>query len=317
MPNLTAWKTDNYKFVGKAFDYELKNGKSKALFSLVGEETTNNIDYELTGRGDFGELQKYDGSLKTLTPRRGFKKIITPEEYIGTYDIHRKQWRNDKFGETKRAGSHLAIAANKTTYLYLLRMFANAFSSNQLGGDGKSWAATDHPVASKMDEGRSYVADSDAGTFSNLITSQLSTKAIDDARILASRYETPAGMPYLGEYNTLLVSPELEPMAKKLLGVNSRIRPTKDPDSAENAASSISDMDGYIVVGGGKEGFSSKQWAICDRTMLAKTALIVYNEKPTVMDGNNSNPLVQTWVAYADFDMGFGDARPIVFSNPA
>lgn len=316
MPNLTAWKTDNYKFVGKAFDYELKNGRDKALFALIGQETTKSIDYELTGRGGFGELQKYDGSLKTLQPRRGFKKIITPEEYIGTYDIHRKQWKNDMFGETRRAGEDLAISANKTVYLYMLRMFANAYSAKQLGGDNKAWAATDHPVASKMDAGRSYVADPEAGTFSNLITTELSTKGIDAARILASRYVTPAGMPYLGEYNTLLVSPELEPMAKKLLGENAKVRPQKDPDSAENAASSISDMDGYIVVGGGAEGFSAKQWAICDRKMLAKTALIVYNEKPSVMDGNNSNPLVQTWVAYADFDMGFGDARPIVFSNP-
>ncbi|MBQ7713452.1 MAG: hypothetical protein IJT71_01005, partial [Oscillospiraceae bacterium] len=61
MPNNTAWKTDNYKFVGKAFDYAYANRLSK-LLAILGVASSNSIDYELTGSGGYGELQPYDGS---------------------------------------------------------------------------------------------------------------------------------------------------------------------------------------------------------------------------------------------------------------
>ena len=44
---------------------------------------------------------------------------------------------------------------------------------------------------------------------------------------------------------------------------------------------------------------------------------LVYITEPSVLVSPRENPLVTDYIAYADFAFGFGDARPIIFSDPA
>ena len=77
----TAWKSDNYKFVGKAFDYAYANRLNK-LLAILGVASSNSIDYELVSSGGYGEMPAYDGdNLNEGAKKRGFKTIITPEEF--------------------------------------------------------------------------------------------------------------------------------------------------------------------------------------------------------------------------------------------
>lgn len=312
----TAWKNDLYPLIDKTFDYEYNN-RLTALKEIVSEEDNNAIDYRLEGLGGYGEYSAYNGNtLVTGNQKRGFIKIITPGEYNNTVDIGYKYAKIDKLGEAKKVGTRLGYGGAMTVYLHVLRMFGHAFSSSFTGADGKAWAATDHPVASKGDAAGVSVADPDSGTFSNLITTSLSTKAITDAQTLANRYLTPDGLPFMCDMNTLLVSPELEPKAKEICGPDGKITPEKIPESAENGANPLYGMK-YIVIGGGNDGFTSKQWAVCDRTLLKDVAKIIYTTRPTVMRAELDNPLVARSVGYIDFGVGFGDARPIIFSNPS
>ena len=50
MPDIFGgnWKSDNYKFVGKAFDFAYADRLNK-LLPVVGEVNAKSIDYELTG----------------------------------------------------------------------------------------------------------------------------------------------------------------------------------------------------------------------------------------------------------------------------
>lgn len=320
MPNIqNNWGTDLYKFVGKTFDINCQNWKQKRpILSLLGEVTTDSAFYDLAAGGDFPELPDYDGTMKKINPLRGFRKVIEPSEKLGSYDIHYKQWLNDKSGEAKKAGKQLSDSAEMSVYMSVLRLFQNAFSSSQLGGDGVAWASTSHPVASKGGKAgeREYEADTEAGTFSNLITSELSIAAIDEALAKGYRYVTPAGKPFLADYSLLIVSPELEATAKKLLGDNAKVSMQADM-VGENKMNPYAGQMRYIVMGGGNVGFSAKQWAIADAAKLKETAAIVYNTKPEVQQATNTNPYVKTFVAYCDYALGFADARPIIFSNPS
>ncbi len=312
----TAWKTDNYKFVGKAFDYAYANRINK-LLAIMSEVNSNSIDYEITGSGGYGEMPKYDGTnLNEAKKMRGFKTVITPEEYSLTEAVGYKQAKIDKSGECRRVGEYLGDAAAMTVYIHALRCLGNAFSTDHLGGDGKPWAATDHPIASMGSSGRVYIPDPDAGTYSNLITSTLSVSAITAAQSQASRFVTPDGLPVLQDMNLLLVSPELEAEAKKICGENAKLRPLLNPEDSSNAANPVADLQ-YMVIGGGKDGFSKKQWAICDPILMKRIFKLVYITRPQVLASDESNPLKDLYTGYVDFGIGWGDARPIIFSNPA
>ena len=148
------------------------------------------------------------------------------------------------------------------------------------------------------------------------MTDQLSVAAITAAQAKANRFVTPDGMPFLCDYDTVLIAPELEEKAKKLFGENARLMPTQDPESSNNAANAVYGMQ-YIVIGGGADGFTAKQWAVCDRRLMKELVNIVYNTRPMVMQSQLDNPLKDLYTAYTDFGVGWGDARQIIFGNPS
>lgn len=318
MPNnLGNWKTDNYKFVGKAFDFAYADRLNK-LSPIVGEVNAKSIDYELTGSGGYGEMAEYDGeNLNTGRMKRGFKTVITPVEYTLSIPVGYKQAKIDKTGETKKVGSKLGDSAALTVYLHVLRMFADAWNTDgrHNGGDGVSWANAAHPVASLGSQGRRFEADTDAGTYSNISTDAFSVGAITAAQTRANRFVTPDGLPFLCDFDTVLIAPELEEKAKKMFGENSRLMPTQNPDDDTNAANPVYGMR-YIVMGGGADGFTGKRWAVCDRRLMKEITNIVYNTRPMVMQSQLDNPLVDMYTAYADFGVGWGDARQIIFGDP-
>ena len=314
MSEFASWKTDNYKFVGKAFDYAYADRLNK-LAPVIGEVNAKSIDYELTGSGGYGELAKYEGIINEGSLHRGFKTIIRPEEFSLSIPVGYKAAKIDKMGETRKVGAKLGDSAALTVYLHVLRMFAHAWDSAYTGGDGVCWASASHPVASKGSSGRSFVADTDAGTFSNVSNDAFSVSAITAAQARANRFVTPDGMPFLCDFDTVLIAPELEEKAKKMFGENSRLMPTKDPDSNYNAASPVYGMQ-YIVMGGGAAGFTAKQWAVCDRRLMKELVNIVYNTRPMVMQSQLDNPLKDMYTAYVDFGVGWGDARQIIFGDP-
>ena len=143
-----------------------------------------------------------------------------------------------------------------------------------------------------------------------------SVSAITAAQARANRFLTPDGMPFLCDFDTVLISPELEEKAKKMFGENARLTPTGDPESDFNAANPVYGMR-YIVMGGGADGFTAKQWAVCDRRLMKELVNIVYNTRPTVMQSPQDNPLKDLYTAYADFGVGWGDARQIIFGDPS
>lgn len=316
MPITNAWKTDNYKFVGKAFDYAYANRLNK-LLSIMGTANSRSIDYELTGGSGYGELPEYDGSnLNEGTKKRGFRTIITPVEYSLSDSVGYKQAKVDKSGECRRVGTQLGNATSMTVYVHGLRMFSGAFDTTKRGGDGQPWASTEHPVASRGSQGRKYIPDPEAGIYSNLIKKELEVKAITDAQALAGRFVTPDGLPFLADMSLLLVSPELEAEAKKICGDNGKWRPKQNPADDSNAANPLSDLQ-YMVIGGGKDGFTKKQWALCDPTLMREMVKIVYITRPEVINNQLDNPLKDQFTAYVDFGVGWGEARQIIFSNPA
>lgn len=314
----TAWKQDLYKLVNHAFDYDYNNFMN-ILRQVVSEEQDKSIDYRMEGLGGYGELPDYDGSqLVGMNQKRGFITIITPTEKAGSIDISRRYANTDKLGEAKKAGKRAAYSASMTVYLALLRMFGGAYTTTKTG-DGLTWANAAHYVASKGDASGVSVADPDAGTFSNLITSVLSVNAITTAQTNANRFVTPDGLPFRCDFSAnglLLVSPELEPKAKEICGPNSKLIPERLPESVENGANPIYGLQ-YIVIGGGSEGFGAKNWAICDKNLITEVAKVYYIEKPTVLETELDNPLMARFVPYTDFGIGVADARPIIFSNPA
>lgn len=307
MNDIYTWHNDLYPLVKKRFD--MRYAKRLDVIGRVTDVVERDeIDYRLEGVGGYGELPVYDGtSVPGADSKRTFITTITPKEHALRVTVSYKKAKLDYSGEAARIGARLADSAYMTVLNEFYRLFGGAFDKERKGADGVSWASDAHPVSRDGD-----------GTYSNLMKSALSVSAVTEAQSRASRFVTPDGLPFSCDLDLLLVSPELEAKAREICGPNAKLCPTANPDAdaPQNAANPIYGMK-YIVVGGGNAGFTGKQWAVADSLMLSEVLKLVYITKPTVLVSPQDNPLITDYIGYVDFAFGFGDARPILFSDPS
>ena len=304
MNDIYTWHNDLYPLIKKRFDLRYAK-RLDAIGQVCDIVCQDDVDYRIEGVGGYGEMPVYDGTnVMNADSKRTFITTVTPKEHALKVTSTYKKAKLDYSGESKKIGTRLADSAYMTVLNEFYRLFGSAFTN--VGSDGVAWASETHPVS----------CEDGADTFSNLIHDTLSVASITKAQTMASRFVTPDGLPFACNFDLLLVSPELEAKAKEICGPNSRLIPENNPDNDTNAANPVYGMK-YLVVGGGNAGFTGKQWAVADSLMLSEVLKLVYITKPTVLVSPQDNPLITDYIGYVDFAFGFGDARPIIFSNPA
>ena len=302
MNDIYTWHNDLYPLVKKRFDLRYAK-RLDAINEVCDVVCQDEVDYRIEGIGGYGEMPVYDGTnVMNADTKRTFITTITPKEHALKVTSTYKKAKLDYSGESQKIGTRLADSAYMTVLNEFYRLFGSAFTN--VGADGVAWASDKHPVSKDSKE-----------TFSNLMHENLSVASITKAQTMASRFVTPDGLPFACNLDLLLVSPELEAKAKEICGPGSRLIPENNPDNDTNAANPVYGMK-YLVVGGGNAGFTGKQWAVADSLMLSEVLKLVYITKPTVLVSPQDNPLITDYIGYVDFAFGFGDARPIIFSNP-
>lgn len=105
----------------------------------------------------------------------------------------------------------LARSMKQTKEIKGASVLNNAFSGSYLGGDGKALCASDHPLAG-------------GGTFSNIldVPADLSETAIEDLLIKIRKAKDDRGIPIALTPTKLIIPPELEWTAIRLLQSNLR-----------------------------------------------------------------------------------------------
>ena len=299
MNDVYTWSGDLYPLITKRFSDRYAE-RTDIMKLIIGEETTDRVDLREEGLGGYGEIPDYDGTnIPELSQKRGFVKIYTPKEKAAKASISYKKAKVDMSGEAKKTGTRMADSLAMTRLMDFYRMFSNGFNAQFAGADGKAWFATDHPINNEAG----------AGTFSNLITDAFSVTAITKAQAAARRFVTFDGLPFLCQYDLCLVSPELEVKAKEFFGKEAKLL----PEGPNNDANPVYGMKYFVI-----DGFSAKQWAVADSMLLKEHAKIVNITKPMVLYNKEaSNPLIAFYTGYADYVLGFSEARMITASNPA
>ncbi len=294
--DIYTWSNDMYPLVKKRFD-ERYASRMNAIANVAGIITGAEANYELRGLGGYGELPVYEGGELTYgDDSKSFLTTITPVERALAIPISYKRAKLDIVGEADKTGVRLADSAYMTVLNEFYRVFGNAFTVN--GADGVPLASRAHPVGN-----------GDGQVFSNLFDAELSVAAIADAQKMAANFVTADGLPFAASFDLLLVSPELEATAREICGEDALVTPFGTVGGTPYGMK-------YMVIGSGELGLTGKRWAIADSMLLPEVLKLVYITEPTIVVSPRDNPLMTDYIAYVDFAFGFGDARPIIFSDP-
>lgn len=297
MLDVLTWQDDLYPLVTKWFNDRLDK-RTNLIKQVIGYQSTDRVDVQEQGVGGYGYVPDYDGNnIPELNQKRGFKTVYTPKEKAAKASIAYKYAKIDMSGESKKAGTRMADSLSMTQLRDFYNLFANGFNSTFVGADGQPLFSATHPINNE----------SGAGTFSNVATDTFAISAITKAQTAAQRFVTFDGLPFDCDFNLVLISPELEPKAKEFFGKEAKLI----PESNENGANPVYDME-YVVI----KGFSAKQWAVADKFLLKEYAKMVEITKPMVIPNKPDNPLIQQYVGYMDYTLGWSDARMIYGFNP-
>ncbi len=297
MLEVLTWADDMYPLVFKRFQ-DRYDKRTDLIKTIIGHEKIKTLSMHDEGIGGYGYVPDYDGTLITeLNQKRGFKQTYTPKEKAAKATVQYKYAKVDQSGEAKKAGHKMADSLAMTQVRDFYNLFANGWNSAFTGADGKALFATDHPTNSDSDD-----------TFDNTGTSTFSIASITTAQTRAQRFVTFDGLPFDCDFDLCLISPELEPRAREYFGKEAKLI----PDSAENGANPVYGMKYFVI-----KGLTAKQWIIADSNLLKDYVKMVEITAPMVIPNKPDNPLIQEYIGYMDYVMGWSDARAIFGHNPA
>lgn len=299
MLDVLTWADDMYPIVLERFQDRLEK-RTDLIKSTIGFKSLKKSNqFADEGMGGYGYVPVYDGTtIPELSQKRGIKKTYTPEEHAAMATVTYKMARIDQSGEAAKAGIKMADSLAMTRVRDFYNLFANGWNSSYTGADGCCLFNASHPINS----------DSGADTFSNTGTSTFSISSITTSQTTAQRFKTYDGMDFDCNFDLCLIAPELEPKAREFFGKEAKLI----PESAENGANPVYEMK-YIVI----KGFTAKQWAVADSLLLKDYMKMVEITAPMVIPNKPDNPLIQQYIGYADYTMGWSDCRMIIGHNPS
>lgn len=190
------------------------------LFNVQGSNKSQEHDLM---SGGFGDWNEYKGTIEYHDNEQGFKTTYTHTEYVDGFKVERKLVDDDLYNQINARPMGLALSAMRTREKHAASVFNNAFSSSYAGGDGVALCSASHPYSP-----------SNATTQSNTGTSALSYDNVITTRRLMREYKDDVGELIPMNPDTLLVPPELEDTAFKIMNANG------EPDSADRNPNFVS-----------------------------------------------------------------------------
>lgn len=293
MLDVLTWTDDMYPIVLKRFQDRLDK-RSNLIKQTIGYQALKSSNqYADEGMGGYGYVPDYNGtSITELNQKRGFKTIYTPKEKAAKATVTYKMAKIDQSGEAAKAGNKMADSLAMTQLRDFYNLFVNGFNTAITGADGQPLFSASHPINN----------DANAAVFNNLGSGSFTIANITGAQTSAQRFKTFDGLDFDCDFDLVLIPPELEPKAKEFFGENAKLL----PESAENGANPVNDMK-YIVI----KGFAKNQWAVADSNLLPEYVKMVEITAPMVIPNKPDNPLIQEYIGYMDYCLGWSDARCI------
>ena len=128
--------------------YDTRYNEIPSIFSQVLTVNTSTKQSEkdsaISGFGYFNETSE-GGSVSYEDPVQMYDVTYTHKKYTKGFKVSEEMYDDDLYRIINRKPGQLAIAAKRTAEYHAAQLFNNAFSTTQLGGDGKPLASVGHP----------------------------------------------------------------------------------------------------------------------------------------------------------------------------
>jgi len=275
--------------------YGMRPKEYTELFDVMSTERAYEQDGEITGLGQM--VQKTEGMPITYDdPIQGALKTYTPVPFGLGFRVTHELYKDDQYNVIKRMPQALSRSAHQTEEIQAWNVMNYAFSTTQLGLDGKPLCSLTHPNVSGA---------AGSGPYSNRLTTDadLSITSLQSAIELMENTTDDRDLPILVRPRTLVVHNHLKWMARELL--NSE----KKPHTSDNEINSLADEDLKYMVGHYLS--SNSAWFLCSGKEDHYLRFF-WREKLAFDNDDDFDTGDAKFKAYMRFSVGFSGWRGIV-----
>ncbi|MFA5407859.1 MAG: Mu-like prophage major head subunit gpT family protein [Bacilli bacterium] len=273
--------------------------KERQIFApFFPKRTSKKIKETMLTLTDVGQLTPFSGSVEYAELEEAYKSECENIQYARGLKFSRKFIDTNQYPEYyQSSATQLGKAAGRTREQVLANIFNDAFSTagDFVGGDAKALCASDHPVPD--------------GSFtqSNIGTTELSPTALTVALAAMRRFKDFNGEPIDAIGDTLIVPPELQDLAERIvkssqlaISANNDINPSNISQLKIMVSSRLTDAN---------------NWFLVDSSM--KDMMLRYFEVVAPEFGRdvNTDSLSVKYFCYMYFSAGFLDSRWIYGSQ--
>ncbi len=274
------------------------NKERQVFMAMFPKEPSTKIKETLLTLTDIGQLTQFSGNMEYADLEQAYESYVTNMQYARGLKFSRKYIDTNQYPQYfKDATRMLGRAAGRTSEQVRADIFNNAFntSGDFVHGDLKALCATDHPVPD--------------GSFtqSNVGTTALSPAAVSTARAVMRRFKTYTGEPIDAQATALIVAPENEDLADRIvnstqyaLTANNDINPRNISKLKIITSTRLSD---------------SNNWFLVDESLKDMFLKCFDVTAPEFGRDVNTDSLSVKYYAYMYFGVGYTDWRWIYGSN--
>ena len=244
-------------------------------------------------------------AVEYVTIPAGLERTYTHKEFAKGFMVERKFADDEMYNVIEKMPKDLARAGRYGVENDAIALFNNAFSAD-VGGTGKSaiydgvaLISVAHPLLNTA-----VNVGYGAGLASNLATGALSDTSLKNALILSQNQVDEAGKKIQYNFNTLVVPPALQYVAKELL------KSTQKVGTANNDMNALKDELTIVV-----NPFltSATAWFIMDSARHALN--FFWRCKPEFKREEDFDTLVAKYRGYMRYSFGVSDYRGIIGST--
>lgn len=275
------------------------------IFNVKTSKKAKETDY---GVGAFRPWEKFGNSFTTIgdsnkMPTVSYQKIhpglertYVHEEFTSGFMVERKFIADEQYEVLEKLTKDLARAGRLKVELDAVSLFNEALKDKATATiyDEKKLFAHDHPLV-----------DNTSKTGDNLIEGELTKDTLKNALLLGRKQLNEAGALCVMNFDTLVVPPDLEYLARTLL------QSTGDTGTANN---DINVLKGRLKI---------KVWDYLERENAcflmdsnAHEANFFWRERPQFFRETDFDSLVKKYVGYMRYSYGVSDWRGLIAIKP-
>lgn len=275
-------------------EYNAKPSVAPLLYNML---TSNKATEKDLGIGDMGNFPEFKGRIEYDSPEQLWLTVYTHTEFAKGFQIERILVDDDQYSIINDRAVDLGRAAWRTREIKAAALFNNATSVN--GFDGVPLASNSHPLSP-----------SNSSTQDNLFALTLSSANLSTVRLAMKELTDDRGNLANVMPDTLLVPPELEETAWKIVKA-----PTPYESGSANLTPEFHRNQYRVIVWDYLT--DANRWFLIDYRLM-KRFLKWYDRVPLEFGMTEDfDTLVSKFRAYMRFSFGYSDWRWVAVSEPS